>query len=418
MPRRGSRARGIIVRGEVRVFERLAMVHYHEIGLKGHNRATFENRLRVNLDSVLEGLTAEKARRGSSRLMVPITDVDRAGEVVARIARVPGVSYVADAFVTGRDLAEIERAALLAVQGHGPFETYAVESRRSNTDFPVRSNEINIAVGRYIGEHTDGRVNLGAPDVRVRIEVVQGSAYVYADRTEGIGGLPVGTAGKVVALLSAGIDSPVAAWRIMKRGAVVVGVHFSGEPHTSDLSARLAADIGHVLEQSEGLGRLYVVRFGDLQREISLEAPPALRVLLYRRLMLRVAEAIAAREGARGLVTGESLGQVASQTLDNIAAVDKAATMPVLRPLIGMDKNEIIRQARFLGTYDLSIQTHDDCCTLFMPRMPATKASVEEVDAAEAALDVQRMVADALAGATHADFRCPAYRRPREPRRR
>jgi thiamine biosynthesis protein ThiI len=218
-----------------------------------------------------------------------------------------------------------------------------------------------------------------------------------------------------VALLSAGIDSPVAAWRMMRRGAVVVGMHFSGRPQTAGLSERLVGEIGHVLEATGGLGRIYVVPFGDLQKEISLEAPPDLRVLLYRRLMMRIAEKIAGAERAMALVTGESLGQVASQTLDNIAAVDEAATLPVLRPLIGSDKLEIIDQARTIGTYDLSIREHDDCCTLFMPRTPERHATVEQVVAGEAALDLARMTADAFGGLSWMDFACPSYRPPRMP---
>ncbi len=391
------------------MFERVGLVHYHEIGLKGRNRANFENRLRVNLDSAVDGLTSARAYLISSRLVVPVTDPARAAELFERIAGIPGVSYVGDALVTARDIAEIDEAAVAVVNAERAG-TFAVEARRSNTDFVMRSHDINVEVGRFIGERTNRGVDLGDPAVKVVVEVVQGSAYVFARRVEGVGGLPVGTAGRVVALLSAGIDSPVAAWRMMKRGAVVVGVHFSGVPHTSDLSARFAAEIGHVLERHEGLGRLYVVPFGDLQREVSLKSPPSLRVLLYRRLMLRVAEAIAENEDARALVTGESLGQVASQTLDNIAAVDRAATLPVLRPLIGSDKNEIVGEARRLGTYEVSIQQHDDCCTLFMPRMPATRATVAEVERAEADLDLERMVSDALASATHEDFRCPSYR--------
>ena len=394
------------------MFDRVALVHYHEIGLKGNNRASFENRLRVNLDSVAEGLTGERCRMISSRLLVPLTDPSTADALVARIAGVPGVSNVADALVTGRDLDEIERAALMVLES-APPGAFAVESRRSNTDFPVSSHDINVEVGRYLVERTGRGVDLSNPSAIVRIEVVQGSVYVYATRLPGSGGLPVGVSGKVVSLLSAGIDSPVATWRLMKRGAVVVGVHFSGVPHTSDLSARLAAQIAGVLESHEGLGRLYVVPFGELQRRVSLDAPPTLRVLLYRRLMFRIAEALAVREGARALVTGESLGQVASQTLENIAAVDRAATMPVLRPLVGMDKNEIIAEARRLGTFEVSSQVHEDCCTLFMPRMPATRASIAELDAAEAELDVRSMVATALAAATHRDFRCPAYRPPK-----
>jgi thiamine biosynthesis protein ThiI len=394
------------------MFERVALVHYHEIGLKGNNRSSFENRLRVNLDSIVSGLTDGRTQRISSRLLVPITQPEHAEELLERVAGTPGVSNVAEALVTGRDLAEIEQAALEAISG-APDGPFAVESRRSSTDFPVSSHEMNVEVGSFIVEHTGRGVDLSHPAATVRIEVVQGSAYVYARRLAGAGGLPVGTSGKVLALLSAGIDSPVAAWRMMKRGAVVVGVHFSGRPFTSDESARLASEIARVLERREGIGRLYTVPFGDLQREISLSAPPALRVLLYRRLMLRVAEALARAEGGRALVTGESLGQVASQTLDNIAAVDHATTVPVLRPLIGMDKNEIIADARRIGTYELSAQQHDDCCTLFMPRMPATRASVAEVDAAEDALDIARMTAEAVANATHEDFRCPAYRPPK-----
>ncbi len=242
------------------------------------------------------------------------------------------------------------------------------------------------------------------------VEVVQGEAYIYSRKIPGVGGLPVGTAGKVVALLSAGIDSPVATYRLMKRGAIVVAVHFSGRPQTNDLSERLVTEIGEVLERSGGLGRIYYVPFGDLQKEISLIAPPDLRVLLYRRLMVRVAEAIAAFENGKALVTGESLGQVASQTLENIRAVDEVATLPVLRPLIGSDKVEIIAEARRIGTYQLSTHDHVDCCTLFMPRNPETHASVRQVLQGEAELELERMVADALEGTL------PRFRLSRVPR--
>jgi thiamine biosynthesis protein ThiI len=198
----------------------------------------------------------------------------------------------------------------------------------------------------------------------------------------------------------------------MKRGAVVVGVHFSGRPQTSDASERLVAKLGKVLESYGGLARIYVVPFGDLQREISLAAPPDLRVLLYRRLMIRIAEEIAAFENGKALVTGESLGQVASQTLENIAAVDEVAASPVLRPLIGFDKLEIIAQAREIGTYELSIQAHEDCCTLFMPRTPETHATLAEVLEAEEALDSERMVRDALSRTTYRSYVCPAYKEP------
>ncbi len=395
------------------MFERAALIHYHEIGLKGRNRAAFERRLQANLQSAVHGLIDGKVGRISSRLVVPARDREVLAEVLRRVSRIPGVSHAGAAYVTSRVPEEIRQAALLAVNDTGEFLSFAVDSRRSSTDYPVPSMETNRDVGAYIQAKTGARVDLGDPEVTCWIEVVQGQAYVFAERVEGPGGLPVGTSGNVIALLSAGIDSPVAAWRVMKRGAVIVAVHFSGRPQTSDHSERLAHEICRVLERSGGLARLYVVSFGDLQREISLKAPPDLRVLLYRRLMIRVAEEVARLEGAHALVTGESLGQVASQTLENIAAVDAAAILPVLRPLIGLDKLEIIEQARALGTYELSIQPHADCCTLFMPRTPATRASVAAVEAGEVDLDLARMVADALSSAESHDFACAAYRPPR-----
>ena len=394
------------------MFERAALIHYHEIGLKGRNRASFERRLSDNLSAVVGDLAAGRIERISSRLLVRVDDPDRLDEVCQLAASTPGVSYAAAAYVTSRESHDMNAAALLAVRDVPDARTFAIESRRSNTDHPVPSMEMNRAIGQHVVDESGLKVDLSSPDVTCYVEVVQGDAYIFSRKFPGIGGLPVGTAGTVVSLLSAGIDSPVATWRLIKRGAVAVGVHFSGRPQTNDLSERLVLDIGSALERYGGLARIYLVPFGELQREISLAAPPDLRVLLYRRLMVRVAERFASVEHAKALVTGESLGQVASQTLDNIAAVDEAAVLPVLRPLIGTDKLEIISEARAIGTYDLSTQDHVDCCTLFMPRTPATRATVAEVRAAEDALDIERMTAEALASASYHDFACPAYRSP------
>lgn len=397
------------------MFERAVLIHYHEIGLKGRNRSVFERRLRDNLDAALAGLAVSSAARIASRLLVPVSASSALNEVLERVVGVPGVSNAAAAFKTSRLESDIDRAAILALTEAEPYSTFKVEARRSNTDFPLSSREVNEAVGTYVLEHTEGKkVDLGRPDAVCHVEIVQGDAYVYSRKLKGIGGLPVGTAGKVVTLLSAGIDSPVAAWRMMRRGAVVVGVHFSGRPQTNDLSERLVAELGRVLERTGGLGRIYLVPFGDLQKEIALAAPPDLRVLLYRRLMVRIAEEVARLERAKALVTGESLGQVASQTLDNIAAVDESATLPVLRPLIGNDKVEIIAEARSIGTYELSTQEHDDCCTLFMPRTPETHAKVAQILDGEKDLDIPRMVADAMASLTWVDFACSSYRPPRQ----
>ncbi|HEX9093096.1 MAG TPA: tRNA uracil 4-sulfurtransferase ThiI [Coriobacteriia bacterium] len=400
------------------MFERAALIHYHEIGLKGRNRASFENRLKSNLAEAVRGLTDGSVERFASRLLVPVTDPANHRRVLDACAALPGVIHVSDAFVLSRGMHDIRKASQLALAeaieaaGPGAIASFAVDARRSSTDHPVSSLDMNVEIGAHLQSAFGLRVDLSRPDATVHVEVVQGQAYVYALRVPGPGGLPVGTSGKVVALLSAGIDSPVAAWRMAKRGAVVVAVHFSGAPQTSDESTADVFDLAEALEPAMGIGRVYSVAFGDLQRRISLECPPDLRVLLYRRLMVRVAEALARTERAGALVTGESLGQVASQTLENIAVVDAAATLPVLRPLIGSDKAEIIVEARRLGTYELSIRPHPDCCTLYMPRTPATHATVAEAEAAESALDVPGMVTQALESARWRDFTCPSYRAP------
>jgi len=348
----------------------------------------------------------------TSRLVVPVTHAheERALEVACHT---PGVASAAVAFVVPREPRAMERAAVLAIREAAPnARTFAIQARRSATDYTERSLAMNRRIGAAVQAELDLAVDLGAPEVTCRVEVVQGEVYVSARRESGPGGLPVSTSGKVLVLLSAGIDSPVAAWRIMRRGAVLVAVHFSGRPQSDARSEHFAREIAERLSEWHGIGRLYVVPFGDLQREISLVAPADLRVLLYRRLMVRVAERIAAEEHAKALVTGESLGQVASQTLENIAVVDAVATLPVLRPLAGSDKQEIVAEARRLGTYELSTRPHADCCTLFMPRTPETHATVAQVEAGEAGLDLDRMVSDALSALTYADYACPSYRAP------
>lgn len=394
--------------------ERLCLVHYHELGLKGKNRFRFERRLRDNLDAALASYPTERVERIAGRLVVGVTDESVIDEVADRIALVPGVARVSIAWKCGRELDEILALARIVMDDAGKFSTFRVTARRSNTDFPLGSMELARLVGGDLDDYrADARVDLTNPDLTVNVEVNQGSTYIYANFIRGIGGLPVGTDGKVVSLLSAGIDSPVATWRMMRRGAIVVGVHFSGAPFTSDASAHLVLDIGKALGSAAGLGRIYIVAFGDIQREIALLCPPDMRVILYRRMMIRVAEAIAYKEHAKALVTGESLGQVASQTLDNIRAIDQAATFPVLRPLIGSDKNEIIADAERLGTMELSIQNTDDCCTLFMPRTPETHARLDSVIAAWDELPHERMVADAMASLTWHDFPCPSYTPPK-----
>ena len=395
------------------VFERVCLVRYHEIGLKGRNRDQFERRFRENLGAALAGFPVSKIERIASRVCVRVSDPAAAGAVAERIALVPGVQSVSPAYRVPRTQSDIDEAAVMAIRDAGAFRSFRVTSRRSNTDYPVKSMDTNRIVGALLQRETGAEVDLSSPDVTVRIDIVQGSAYVSSREIDGVGGLPVGMSGRMVALLSAGIDSPVAAWRMMRRGGLLMAVHFSGRPQTNDASERLVMALAEKLALTGGLARVYVVPFGDLQREISLLCPPDLRVLLYRRLMLVIAERIARTERAKALVTGESLGQVASQTLDNIAAVDEAVSMPVLRPLIGSDKLEIIADARRIHTYELSTTTHVDCCTLFMPRTPETHARTSDVVEAWDALPHERMVADALESMEWRDFGGRGYRPPK-----
>ena len=395
--------------------ERLCLVHYHEIGLKGKNRSTFENQLVTNLHRALRPFDVTNVARVSGHIVVEVSDRCATEELAAAIRRVPGVARVSLAYKCGLDEDEYCAAAVRALGEAEPFSTFKVHARRSSTNYERHTLEMNQLVGSVLCEaFPEKKVDVHHPDVTVIVHVVQGSTYVYASSAPGVGGLPVGTAGKVVTLLSSGFDSPVATWMVGRRGATCVPVHFSGRPMTADTSEWLCQDIVEALAPAGLIGRMYVVPFGERQREISLAVPQSLRIIMYRRIMLQVSERIARLEGAKALVTGESLGQVASQTLDNIAAVNEAVTMPVLRPLIGSDKQEIIARSQQIGTYDISCQTAPDCCTLFMPRRPETHARLAQVLEAWESFDHEAMVEDLVSNVEWRDFsQCPSYHAPK-----
>ncbi len=394
--------------------QRICLIHYHEIGLKGRNRSVFEKRLLKNVEALLAGFPVVTIHRISGRLCVFLregTTFERALEVAATVRYVPGVARVSCGFKCERDLSVMNEVAINALAETGDFESFKVHARRNHTDFETDSMQMNQIVGAALcGAFPDKKVKMKDPDVTVAVEVVQNAVYIYARSERGVGGLPVGSSGRVACLLSSGIDSPVALWKMARRGAVCIGVHFSGRPQTSDTSEYLVDDIAHVLERTGCIARVYVVPFGDYQKEIALTVPPSLRVIMYRRLMFKVAERIALREKAGALVTGESLGQVASQTLDNIRATDHAVDMPVFRPLIGSDKLDIIEDAQRLGTFEISSQDAPDCCTLFMPRNPETHAKIPAVLEAEAALPLDRWIDELVESAEPHDYACPSYR--------
>lgn len=380
--------------------QRVILVHYHEIGLKGRNRYKFEDQLIHNIKSLTGEMPVCAIHKISGRIVVFLKEgcsKDDALNVFHFVKKIPGVARVSLGFKCKRDYDVMKQAAVYSLQDCGEFESFKVQARRNHTDFEIDSMQMNKEIGAACcAAFPDKSVKMKNMDVEVRVEVIQNMCFVCAYSEPGIGGLPVGSSGKVVSMLSSGIDSPVASWRMARRGAEVIGVHFSGRPQTSDASEYLVEDIARVLNETGCMKKFYVCPIGDYQREISRVCEPSFRVILYRRLMFRVAEAIALREHADGLVTGESLGQVASQTLLNMQATNDAVDMQVLRPLVGFDKQEIIAQAETLGTFEISSQDAPDCCTLFMPRNPETHANLKKVRCEESKLDSSSWVEDII----------------------
>lgn len=374
------------------------VVHYHEVGLKGRNREFFERALVRNLRRALRSTGYRRIRTGFGRVVVDFHPEAQVDEGAARAGRLFGVAFVGRGLRVEPDIQAMGDAALELISRES-FASFAVRARRTYSKLTLSSREINTEVGQKIKDATGARVDLSNPDVTAHIELFGSTGVVYARRLPGPGGLPSGVSGTMLALLSGGIDSPVAAWRMMRRGAEIELVHFHGQPFTDPSSARQAEELAEVLARYQLRVTLHLVPLADAQREIVGHAPAGLRVVLYRRAMLRIAEGLAADRSAVALVNGDSLGQVASQTIENISTVDEALEgLRVLRPLIGMDKLEIIDQAQAIGTYDISTRKYQDCCVLFEPRSPVTRSSVEQVDAAEQDLDLDAMTGKALAG--------------------
>ena len=382
------------------------LVRFHEIGLKGKNQPMFVRRLVENLERATAGLGVERV--WATRMMVRMRLSPEADweAVRARTATVFGAVKFSLAARTEPEYEAV--SALLHETARGrSFSTFRISANRTDKTFPLTSHDLNVRLGDEIRKATGGRVDLSHPEADFRVVVGRDDAFVYADDYRGAGGLPVGTGGKVAVMMSGGIDSPVAAWRMMRRGCKAVLVHFHAFPLVEGRSRDKAKELAESLNAWQYDTRLHLVPFADVQRRVILEVPGPLRVIAYRRFMVRIAEAIAAREGAQALVTGESLGQVGSQTLRNIATVDEAASMPILRPLVGLDKSEIIDQAQVIGTYETSILPDEDCCTLFVPRSPATAVKPEQIAEHEDRLDVAALVAEAATAAEMFEYHAP-----------
>jgi tRNA uracil 4-sulfurtransferase len=374
---------------------RCVVIHYNEIGLKGKNQPLFTRRLEANLLRATAGTGVRRVEERSGRMVLVLTREAQWAVIRERVRSVFGIANFSLAERVEPEMAALKAAVRQALAGQS-FGSFRVATKRAYKQFPLNSEEINRELGAFVQDATQAAVDLERPDLTIHVEVLPRDIYFSCGREAGPGGLPLGVSGRVVCLLSGGIDSPVAAHRLMKRGCQVIFAHFHGVPFLDGTSQSKAVELVRVLTRFQFQSRLYFVPFGQIQREVVVNAPAPLRVVLYRRLVGRIAEQIARREHAKALVTGESLGQVASQTLDNLAVIEEAVGMPVLRPLIGSDKEEIVQQARVLGTYEISIIPDQDCCRLFVPQYPATVSTLEEVRAAEASLTIEKLVQSGL----------------------
>jgi len=382
------------------------VVHYGELALKGRNRPWFINTLVRSMRAALRGLDVSDVRALIGRIIVTFDSAETWPAIRERLAALPGIGNFALSHEVAPDLDLISEGVVSGLAGR-TARSFRVTARRADKRFPIPSPEIERRIGRRVQEATGWPVDLSNPAFVIRIEVLTSNAFFFFDREPGTGGLPVGTGGKVTVLLSGGIDSPVAAWRLIRRGCRAHFVHFHSYPILSNVSQEKARQLVDRLTRSQLRSRLHLVPFGGIQQRIVLSVPPPLRIVIYRRLMVRIAERLARTSGAHALVTGDSVGQVASQTIDNLAVVGSVATMPLLRPLVGMDKEEITADAQRIGTYGISIVTDEDCCTLFTPRYPTTRASLADVEAAERALDLSALIDTAVESAAVEDFGFP-----------
>ena len=375
------------------------LVHYGELALKGGNRPIFEKTLIENISRALAGLHIKAVRKLYGRLVVDVAPDSPWEEVRQRLGRVCGVVNFSPAHRVEATVEDIEAAVDEATSQYA-FDSFRVQTKRADKTFALNTPELNAHIGARVQAATGAAVDLSdAAELTLAIEIVSGTALVACERHPGPGGLPVGVSGRVACMLSGGIDSPVAAYRMLKRGCLVDFIHFHSYPYTDRASVDKAVEVAELLTRFQNRASVSLVPFAEVQQRIVAETPANLRIIIYRRFMVRISESIAQGLGAKALVTGESLGQVSSQTLTNITTIEAAAAaMPILRPLIGMDKQEIINLARAIGTYEVSIQPHDDCCSFLMPSRPATRSTPEELEAAEAALDVEALVSMALEG--------------------
>ena len=375
--------------------DRFILIHYHEIGLKGKNRGKFERRLMTNINRALKDVPCGKLERLSGRMMLALTSESPIDVIRERLSTVFGIANFSEAVVAKRNIEAIRETAWTLAQ-KTDFQSFKIVTRRGDKTFPINSDQINRDVGKHIQTLSGARVLMDNPDLTCFIEIAPQRIFIYAEKIPAPGGLPVGSNESAVSLISSGIDSPVASYKIMKRGVKLTYVHFHSQPYTNRNSQRNTEDLVRLLTRHQYVSDLYLVPFVEIQRHIMTRAPASYRVILYRRAMLRIAEAVAQKVDALALVTGENVGQVASQTLSNMRVIEEVTPLPILRPLAGDNKEEIINEARRIGTYQISIEPYEDCCSVFVPKHPETRAKLEKVREIESTLNLAPLIEQTL----------------------
>lgn len=377
----------------------IILLKYGEISLKGLNRPVFEKQLISNVAKALAPIGKFSVRKSQSTIYVEPADEAADTELAAeRLSKVFGIVNICPAVKCEKTIESIEKTTIECLSGMNlAGKTFKVEAKREDKQFPMNSPQICRHMGGVILKNTSGlRVDVHNPDILVQIEIRK-EAYVFTQKLSGAGGMPIGTAGRATLLLSGGIDSPVAGWMIAKRGVKLEAVHFHSHPYTSDRAKEKVIDLAKLMSVYTGEIRLHVVPFTEIQLDIIEKCPKNYLTIIMRRLMMRIAEQISVQNHSCALITGESIGQVASQTMESLVVTDNAVNMPVFRPCIGMDKEEIVTISKKIDTYETSILPYEDCCTIFVPKHPKTKPSIAEIEDAEKLLtDPEGMMARAI----------------------
>lgn len=376
--------------------EKVILVRYGEISLKGLNRSYFMNKLYRNMKAALAQYQNINIQQIQGRYLIKCLEEDT-GQVVQSLKKVFGIVSISPAFRLENDLDKIKDVALQLIKDNNQdAKTFKVESKRGNKSFPLQSPEISREVGAHILINTENiKVDVHKPDAKVYVEIRE-SAYVYHEIISGLGGLPVGSNGKAALLISGGIDSPVAGYMVAKRGVELLAVHFHSFPFTSERAKEKVVELTRIITQYTGPIKLFVVPFTKIQTEIGQNCDERQTTLIMRRFMMKITERIAQREEAKALVTGESIGQVASQTLESLNVTNAAVKLPVFRPLIGMDKQEITEISHKINTYETSILPYEDCCTIFVPKHPETRPKLEKILQSENKLKVEELIEEAM----------------------